>query len=145
MGAPSIGRVALMSIHPKYADAIMTGKKRVEFRKRPIAADVTHVIVYATAPVSAVIGAFAVTGQVTSPPRSLWRRFRRVGGISRSRFFDYFAAHESGTGIGVGLVLVPPAPLSLVEDLGLRHPPQSFRYLDERSAATVLTSMVPST
>ena len=39
-----------MSIHPVYANAILTGDKKVEFRKRRLAADVTHVLVYATAP-----------------------------------------------------------------------------------------------
>ncbi|MBN9619395.1 MAG: ASCH domain-containing protein, partial [Actinobacteria bacterium] len=91
MGSPAVGRVALMSIHPEYADAILAGTKKVEFRKRPIADDVTHVIVYATAPVSAIVGAFTVENQATAAPSNLWRRFAKVGGITRHGFFSYFA------------------------------------------------------
>ncbi len=51
MDSIEVGCIALMSIHPQYANAIVEGTKRVEFRKRPLARNVTHVIVYATAPV----------------------------------------------------------------------------------------------
>ena len=141
MGSPAVGRVALMSIHPRYADAILAGTKKVEFRKRPIGADVTHVVVYATAPVSAVVGAFTVTGQETHPPRKLWRLFERVAGISRSGFFDYYAEREHGTGIRVGEILVPDAPLSLLHDLGVAHPPQSYQYLADHTARPLLSGM----
>ena len=75
MAADTVGRVALMSIHPEYANAILAGRKTVEFRKRPIGDDVTHVIVYATAPTGAVVGAFTVTGQDTTSLTRLWETF----------------------------------------------------------------------
>jgi predicted transcriptional regulator len=130
-----------MSIHPRYAEAILNGSKQVEFRKRRIADDVTHVVVYATAPVSAVVGAFAVNGQHTSSPPSLWRRFRRVGGISRDLFFDYFAGREQGTGIHVGAVLAPAEPLPLLDSVGVARPPQSYQYLPSETAGRVLAGM----
>lgn len=143
MAAPAVGRVVLMSIHPEYAEAILAGTKKVEFRKRPVADDVTHVIVYATAPVSAVVGAFAVEDQATAAPASLWRRFAKVGGISRHRYFVYFADHSHGVGIQVGEVLAPSKPLSLTEDLGVERPPQSFQYLDFDTAQPALAGMAP--
>lgn len=141
MDTPSVGRVVLMSIHPQYAQAILDGTKRVEFRKRPLAPDVSHVVVYATAPVSAVVGAFAVTGQRTQAPSALWRRFRTVAGIPRSGFFAYFQGRRHGTGIEVGDVLVPAAPLRLDRDLGVARPPQSFQYLARETACPLLASM----
>jgi predicted transcriptional regulator len=130
-----------MSIHPQYADAIMAGTKQVEFRKRPLSDDVTHVLVYATAPVSTVVGAFTVTGQDTEPPKRLWRRFRKVAGISRDGFFAYFADRPHGVGIRVGDVLTPAVPLSLSEDLGVARPPQSFQYLPPHTANSALAAM----
>lgn len=143
MGSPAVGRVALMSIHPEYVDAILAGTKRVEFRKRPIADDVTHVIVYATAPVSAVVGAFTVENQSTATPSSLWKTFATVAGITRSGFFSYFADRPHGVGIQVGQVLAPPEPLSLTEHLGVIRPPQSFQYLAAHTAEPVLGGMAP--
>lgn len=138
MGESRVGRVALMSIHPQYADRILDGTKRVEFRKRPVAADVTHVLVYATAPVSAVVGAFTVHDQHTASPQMLWRQFRQVAGISWSDFRDYYAGRSAGTGIAVGDVMHAPQPLCLRRDVGVQHPPQSFQYLRPDVAAGVL-------
>jgi len=141
--AAQVGRVVLMSIHPEYAQAILDGTKRVEFRKHPVADDVTHVLVYATAPVSAVVGAFTVTGQDTEHPRSLWRRFKKVAGISRDGFFAYYEGRASGTGIRIGERLAPEAPLSLPDAFGVPRPPQSFQYLARDRVETVLGDMSP--
>lgn len=133
-----------MSIHPHYAQQILAGTKRVEFRKRPIAADVTHVIVYATAPVSSVVGAFTVEGQHTRNPHTLWRLFRGVGGISWSDFMDYYEGRPLGTGITVGEVLRASEPMRLNADLGIARPPQSFQYLSAQSAKLAILAMSPS-
>lgn len=141
MGSETAGRVVLMSIHPAYADRIMCGTKRVEFRKRPVRQDVTHVMIYATAPVSAVVGAFTVAGQETMEPEGLWSRFHTVAGITKRRFFDYFNGRSTGTGIIVQQVLLPEAPLSLSLDLGVTRPPQSYQYLQADAAQAALARM----
>ena len=143
MGASQPGRVALMSIHPEFTDAILSGRKTVEFRKRPIGEDVTHVIVYAAAPTAAVVGAFAVAGQATDDPRNLWRAYADMAGISQDRFFAYFAGRTTGTGIHVGQVLISPAPLRISDGLGLARPPQSYQYVDAETARMVMSSMKP--
>lgn len=141
MGSATAGRVALMSIHPTYADEIMSGTKRVEFRKRPVGEDVTHVMIYATAPISAVIGAFTIGGQETMDPESLWSRFHTVAGITKRRFFAYFSGRATGTGIVVDEVLKPDAPLNLSRDLGVSRPPQSYQYLPADAARDALRRM----
>ncbi|MFJ4228415.1 hypothetical protein ACIPYV_12715 [Paenarthrobacter nicotinovorans] len=118
-----------MSIRPEFADAILSGQKVVEFRKRPVADDVSHVLIYATMPVGSLLGWFVVRGQQTMSPKRLWSTFRGVGGISKSRFFDYYDQREHGTGILVETAgrFLEPVPLS---KLGTTlRPPQSFQYL----------------
>ncbi|SRR6266702_7622523 len=132
MDSIEVGCIALMSIHPQYANAIVEGTKRVEFRKRPLARNVTHVIVYATAPVKAVVAAFEVSGQYVSSPADLWRQFRAVAGIQKRDFFAYYADSSLGAGIEVGRVLTPSEPLSLSDDFGIARPPQSYQYLQEK-------------
>lgn len=144
MAADTVGRVALMSIHPEYANAILAGRKTVEFRKRPIGDDVTHVIVYATAPTGAVVGAFTVTGQDTTSLTRLWETFSRAAGITRSQFFAYYAGRRQGTGIRVGEVFVAEQPLPLAESLGLARPPQSYQYVPFETAQSALDQMVPA-
>lgn len=143
MASQTVGRVALMSIHPVYANAILSGDKKVEFRKRPLAADITTVLVYATAPVGAVVGAFTVAGQDTSTPLSLWQRFAQVAGIPRLKFFDYYSSSALGTGIEVGSVFAPRQPLNLTASLGVRRPPQSFQYVTHETAQSALGAMLP--
>ncbi len=115
-----------MSLHPEFADAILRGEKTVEFRKRRIADDVTHVVIYVTRPVAAVVGVFEVAGQLTTSPASLWHTFSRVAGISRRRFFDYFGDRTYGTGIKVQRVYPFSVRLPLNDSVGVRRPPRAF-------------------
>jgi predicted transcriptional regulator len=130
------GRVALMSIRPEFATAILSGDKAVEFRKRPVADDVSHVLIYATLPVGSLLGWFLVEGQSTTSPQELWDQFKGIGGITEDRFFEYYAQRESGTGILVGSAekFSPPLPLAELGDVS--RPPQSFQYLTDDQAAT---------
>ena len=77
-----------MAIHQRYADAIMDGEKRVEFRKRRLADDIEVVWVYATAPISKVVGHFSIDEVVQGTPQDIWDRFGAVGVIERTAFFD---------------------------------------------------------
>lgn len=130
-----------MSIHPRYADRILAGSKKVEFRKRPIACDVTHVIIYATAPVSAVVGAFTVASQHVMPPAALWAAFSDVAGIAKGPLLSYFAGREAGVAIEIGAILRTEEPLPLLEALGVRHPPQSYRYVGTHRAGQFLDAL----
>ena len=143
MASQPVGRVALMSIHPVYANAILCGDKKVEFRKKPLASDITHVMVYSTSPVGAVVGAFTVAGQYTSTPMSLWKRFAKGAGIPRRQFFDYYSSSARGPGIEVGIVFAPRQPLNLTASVGVQRPPQSFQYLTPKTARSVLDAMSP--
>lgn len=129
-----------MSIHPRYAWAILEGRKTVEFRKRRLADDVTHVVIYSTVPDRAVVGYFTVEGQETSTPDSLWSRFCDRGVIDENDFFAYYAGRDRATGIRVGAATRLRRPLSLTLDLGVAHPPQSYQYLPSERFATVLAA-----
>lgn len=135
MGGPDVGRIALMSIHPEFCDAILDGRKQVEFRKRRLADDVSHVVIYATAPVSLLVGSFRVAAQQTSTPEDLWRRFHRVGGIDSSGFFSYYSGKREATAIEVADVYGFTTPKSLPAALGIDRPPQSYQYIAERAQA----------
>jgi len=134
-------RVVLLSIHPEFAEAIMRGYKRVEFRRRPPASDTSHVILYATAPVSRIVGWFSVASIEADEPRSLWDRFGSVGSISEDAFDAYYEACGKGAAIRVGEVETLDKPVRL-DDLepGLR-PPQSFRYVDRDHLATLAKAL----
>lgn len=128
MAAGPTRRLALLSVHPEYAAALVEGSKTVEFRKRRLAPDITHVAIYATHPVSKVVGIFIVREQVTDTPLQLWRRFRPVAGISKSRFLHYFQGHSQGVGIRLDATIRLGQGVTLEEAFGIARPPQSFQY-----------------
>ena len=119
-----------MSIRPEYANAIMAGRKRVEFRKRRLRADVRVVLVYASAPVQRVIGYFTIGEVDEGKPAELWKKYQRVGCIDESSFNSYYAGAKSGVAIGVDCVTLLDEPVRLSAIRRDLVPPQSFCYLD---------------
>ena len=124
-------RVALFAIHPHYAEAILAGEKRVEFRRKGPAVPISHIVVYATAPVRKVVGWFAVGDVETDSPVALWDRFGPIGGIEQGAFERYYSACEVGLAFTVADARALDEPMGL-EELALGpHAPQSFRYVDQ--------------
>jgi len=124
------GRVALLSIHPRHAEAILQGEKLVELRRTAVARDVTHVLIYATAPVQAVVGWFDVEGVDVDSKTGIWDAHGAVAGVTRQEFRDYFDGAARAFAIRVGHAQRLDPALSLDQIPGVRRPPQSFQYLD---------------
>jgi predicted transcriptional regulator len=130
----------LMSIRPRFAEAILCGDKSVELRRRrPSFSAGTKVLVYASSPVRRVIGWFEVGDVITASPRELWVQVKDCAGVSRQEFDDYFV----GCDVAYALVVtassrLAPAPLRI-------RPPQSWQYLrtDERSHRALMRRVEP--
>ena len=74
-----------MSIHPEYAEALLDGMKTVELRKSGVADDVSHIVIYATAPVRRVLGWVEAVRVEHGSPSAIWRKHRaRTGCASGS-------------------------------------------------------------
>ena len=127
-----------MSIHPGYAEAILSGRKRAEFRKRPLAEDVRTVLIYATAPVSTIVGWFTVRGTLKAAPEDIWRQLHSVGEICWHDFTNYYSGRSLGVALLVGEVgrLTRPVPLSGVDPSPVT--PQSFNYISDNILTQVL-------
>jgi len=119
----------LLPIKPEYAQPIMDGTKRVEFRKTVFTQTPTHVVVYASSPVKKVLGYFEVDAVDVDAVDTLWARYASVGGIAEGDFRDYYAGREHGVALGVERVVTLAEPVPL-DALGLGGPPQSFMYVD---------------
>ncbi len=128
----------LLSVHPEYAESILNGSKRVEFRKTPFGADPDLVVLYATSPVKRVVGYFEVDNVESMATDALWRKYRGVSGMSIDSFRDYYADSQTGVALAVGAVCSLRTPMPLPTLLGNAPPPQSFRYLPLSAAEKVL-------
>jgi predicted transcriptional regulator len=129
MGTAAVDRVALMSIHQRWAEAIVDGRKRVEFRKRRLAEDIRTVLIYATAPTSQVIGRFTVEEMVTDSPTRIWERFGALGVIERDAFFAYYRDSAFAVAIVVATAERFSDSVALSDFKPRPAVPQSFSYL----------------
>jgi predicted transcriptional regulator len=125
-------RALLLSLHPRFATAILNGEKTVELRRQRVAAPPgTPVIIYATSPVMALTGTARLTSVDTATPAQIWRRHRTACGISRAEYSAYMdgAPHASALLLCSPHQLSNPVSLDHLRTKGAFHPPQSYRYL----------------
>ena len=124
----------MLSIKPNYADMILDGEKTVEYRKscRCIKQG-TPVLLYATAPVKAVVGHFVAGEILHAPPSVLWRRTNGRGGIDKRTFQQYFGDASNGTAIVAREPVRWPIPTP-IDELGCigtpSRPPRSHAVVD---------------
>jgi predicted transcriptional regulator len=129
MAAKVSPAVAVMAINPEFADRILAGTKKVEFRRTIPRREVTHVMIYSTAPCKVIVGYFEVTGIDIGAPADIWKRFGQNSGISAEGFRSYYRGSAKAVAIKVGRVVAFKSPLPLIELSPNLSPPQSFCYL----------------
>lgn len=120
----------LLSIKPEFAEKILNGTKKFEFRKGIFKNNnITTVVIYATMPVGKVVGQFSIDEILANDPESLWVKTKKYAGISKNFFDSYYSGRETAYAIKVGEVerFAVPLPLSSLGD-GIKAP-QSFLYL----------------
>ena len=86
--------IALLPIHPEFASESLSRAKRVEFRRRGFARDVSHVVIYATAPEMRIVGWFRVAGIEKASPSMVWDR-HVTGTTSVPQSFMYLSAERA--------------------------------------------------
>lgn len=118
----------LLSIKPHFASLIFDGSKRFEYRRVVFKRPVRKVLLYASAPISKVVGEFEIEGILHGALADLWSETANHAGISREVFDRYFADRAEGYAIRIGSTLRYKTPRCLRQDFGL-HPPQSFIYV----------------
>ena len=126
----------VLSIHKRHADAILDGRKTVEWRVRPPRDQVNRVWLYETKGTGSglVVGSAAVVGTIDLP-KNPWHppepaAWDEYGAMSGDLTEDEFRFYFLGVPRATGLLLSDPQrcdrfPLS---DFGLTRPPQSWCY-----------------
>lgn len=124
----------ILSIKPEYAEKILNGTKKFEFRKASFAAEVVEkVIIYATKPVGKVVGEFKVSHIHIDKPSAIWKKTKIHAGINKKFFDEYYRDKEFAVAIEVDCVTKYETPFVLSELGPGITAPQSFRYLPSES------------
>lgn len=102
---PSIND-ALISIRPNYAEAILSGDKTVEIRRRIPAIDVgTRLWIYATHPVRAVVGSAVVVEVIEGSPDQLWESYMDRIAVAQCEYDEYFSGKDRAFGIALSHII----------------------------------------
>ena len=117
----------LLSIKPEFALRIFDGSKRYEYRRSIFK---RGEVIYASSPVSQIIGEFEIDGILSMSKNDLWRETQQHAGISWDVFMNYFSGKEECYAIRVANPMRYDEPMNLYQAVALTRPPQSFAYVE---------------
>jgi len=118
----------LLSINPEYADKILSGEKKFEFRKVRCRPDINKIVIYVTSPVMQVVGEADVLDIIDDEPEIVWAKTSKHAGISREFYDSYYEGKNRAIAYKLGHINKYEIAFSL-SDFGIRSAPQSFVYL----------------
>ena len=119
---------AILSIKPQFVKEIVAGRKRFEFRKAVFKRPVEKVYVYASAPVSRIIGEFQPVDVISGTPTEVWKQTKKFSGISEKFYKEYFAGKQTAYAIVIQNFKLYDEALPLPKGV---KAPQSFLYIDK--------------
>lgn len=127
---PQGAKAVLLSVKPRFADQIMAGTKRVEFRRAWAKQPVGLLLIYSSSPTQRLVGMVNVDGTITGTPTKVWTAcVGRGPGLARKELLRYFEGKSEAHGILLGDVTRPPQPIAPKSVFKGFRAPQSFRYL----------------
>jgi type I restriction enzyme S subunit len=121
----------LISIKPEFAEKILEGKKRYEFRRRVPRKRVSQVFIYASSPRSSIVGKFTMAGVVKGSPSYVWKKCGEEGGIDSRIFISYCRNSRVIYGLEIAEVERFDPPIDPYHAKPHFHPPQSFVYIGQ--------------
>lgn len=119
----------ILSIKPQFAEKIFDGTKKFEFRRTLFKnKTVTKIVVYASSPISKIIGEFEIEEILHADLDFLWKSTEEYAGISKQYYFDYFQGKKIGYAIKIKEAKKYKDSYSIEEKYGIKAP-QSFAYI----------------
>lgn len=134
-----------IAVKPEYANKLISGKKDIELRKmKPNVQPGDYVIIYASAPVKAVVGFGKVKSIIMCSPQEMWNKHSERLGIDIQGFYSYYNGYNNAVGIEFEMIK-PVAPIGLLELKNVDpnfHPPQIYRYVTNNDIICVLANHI---
>jgi len=123
--------IVLLPVHPHYVLEILAGRKTVEFRRRVPRRRPSWLYLYATSPISAILGFVEVVDLVQEAPSVLWERYSNAGSIDKHSFDTYFSDSCEGYAYLLGDSYEFSESKRIQSVPSVSAVPQSFKYLTE--------------
>lgn len=130
----------LFSIHPQFSNKILLGLKRFEYRRSKAKVFFPRMIIYATAPISMIVGEVTVDKVIGDCPLEIWRLTKEFSGVNFEDFGEYFKEKK----MAYAYCLSNPKGYRTYVDLkeiGITSPPQSFVYISQEQITIIEKSI----
>ncbi|WP_419946399.1 hypothetical protein [Candidatus Poriferisodalis sp.] len=125
-------RALVLSLKPRFAEAILTGDKTVELRRiMPRITIPTLALLYATGPECSLVGTCVVHSVARLPTHELWRCHGTKTALTKPEFDAYLAGRDNGVALFLEQPdrLPAPVPLHALRRAENFRPPQSLAYV----------------
>lgn len=132
-----LSKTALISIHPKHVAKILSGEKRLEFRRTWATKPVHRLLIYSTMPEKQLVAVAEIRQTITGTPTALWASAQQAGGgVTRRQLYDYLNGKQTAIALELSSVMPFGVGISptVIFGRGFRAP-QSFRYLRQNEEA----------
>lgn len=131
-----------LSLRPRFARAILDGRKSAEVRRRcPRAEPGAIALLYASSPLRQVVGSCVIEDVIQASPSQLWDEHGGEMGLTRVELRTYLQGALAPTVLLLSKVqpLLRPLPLDELRRLwrGFR-PPQSYRFVPDEVARMLI-------
>ncbi len=123
-------KYVLMSIKPKYAQSIKSGKKTIELRR--VVPKITKgdiIVIYESMPVQQITAFCEVVSVLSMESQNLWKAVCHKACISKEAFDKYFQGKQQANGIELKNISILTTPKTMKELTWDLRPPQSYRYI----------------
>lgn len=137
-------RALVLSLKPRFAEAILTGDKTVELRRiLPHITIPTHALLYATGPARSLVGTCVVRSVARLPADELWQRHGADTALTRPEFDAYLAGRSEAAALFLEQAqkLPTPIPLRVLRQAEGFRPPQSFMYVRHDQRERFVTAL----
>jgi predicted transcriptional regulator/adenylate kinase len=124
----------IISLHPEHANKILSGEKRLEFRRVWATKPVNAVVIYSTVPVKKIVAIAYVKKVHLASPTHLWSLAQSIGGgLSRRSLYKYFEGKKQGYAIEFDAIKVFNSAINPESFIKKFRAPQSFTYIDQKT------------
>jgi predicted transcriptional regulator len=121
----------ILSIKPKYVEAIKNGTKRYEYRKKIFKRkDINKILVYSSSPVCRIVGEFSIENIISDTPENIWNKTKCYSGIDYINYKKYFSGLDSAFAIKISNLIIYDKAVKLSDVYPDIIPPQSYRYVE---------------
>ncbi len=119
----------IFSLKPAWAEKILSGEKKVEFRKSVCTESVDRILLYETSPVRKITGEVSVDVIVSGTPEEVWEKLGAKAAMTKREYDRYYRKKDRA----VAYCLSHPVRYERERDLeeyGITSAPRSFVYVE---------------